>query len=348
MTARTDRDDRRHAFLGRCGWGDAEVEALPSDASFRRYYRLHRGTDRAMLMDAPPDKEDVRLYVTVARHLVSLGLSAPRIEAADEADGFVLIEDFGDATYTRLLDGGADPEPLYAMAVDVLAAMHGEPRATEVDVPPYDTPALLDEAALLADWYLPAMTGRATVPDVRAAWLDAWRIVFDAMPPARESLVLRDYHVDNLMLLDGRNGVAACGLLDFQDALIGPCAYDLVSLLEDARRDVTEELTRAMRVRYADAVPDVAGPAFDAWYTVLGAQRHAKVAGIFVRLCVRDGKPVYLPHIPRVMRLLAGALDREADRLAPVHRWFDAHLPDLSAPLPDFDPAAVRALVTAS
>ena len=145
------------------------------------------------------------------------------------------------------------------------------------------------------------------------------------------------------MRLDGREGVAACGLLDFQDAVIGPSPYDLVSLLEDARRDVPDSLAAVMQQRYADALPAVADAAFWRWYAVLGVQRHCKVAGIFVRLCARDGKPVYLPHIPRVMRLIARRLDHPD--LRPLARWTAQHLPEPEAPLPAFDPAAVRRLV---
>jgi len=345
MTA-SERAARIDAFLARAGWEAAERRALPSDASFRRYLRLRRGDGaRALLMDAPPGQEDVRPYVTVARALAAMGLSAPAILSVDEPGGFVLIEDFGDATFTRMLEAGAEPRPLYALAVDVLVHLHSAPGATQTPVPPYDEAALLQEAVLLPDWYLPALTGAPTAAAARERYLDAWRTVLRALPPVRESLVLRDYHVDNLMMLEGREGVAACGLLDFQDAVVGPCPYDLVSLLEDARRDVPAALARAMRTRYAERLPGVAGASFERWYTVLGVQRHCKVAGIFVRLCVRDGKPVYLPHIPRVMRLLARGL-RHAD-LAPVAHWFAEHLPAPETPLPDFDPATVRRLVVA-
>lgn len=330
-------------FLQRHGWGNAEIKPLASDASFRRYYRLRDDDRRALLMDAPPGKEDIHAYVTLARHLLGMGLSAPKILALDELAGLAVIEDFGEDTYTRLLDGGADPVELYELAIDVLVALHSRDDATRVDVPSYDQARLLDEAALLVDWYLPAMTGVATSAVVRQAYLDAWQSVFEATPSASATLVLRDYHVDNLMILEGRSGVARAGLLDFQDAVIGFAAYDLVSLLEDARRDVPDDLARAMRERYRAALPGLAAETLGPWYSILGAQRHAKVAGIFVRLCVRDGKAVYLPHIPRVMRLLARCL--AVPELAPVKAWFDIHMPDVTLPLPDFDPAVIRRLI---
>jgi len=327
-----ERSGERDTFRTLSGWSGAPVEALPSDASFRRYFRL--GDARTvLLMDAPPDLEDIRAYIDIARHLVKLGLSAPGIIHSDVRRGFAIIEDFGNATYTRLIEGGADPVPLYELAVDVLAHLHGQADAAAIDVPPYDETKLLEEASLLTDWYRPKLLGEATPHDVRAAYLDAWREVFRALPPGPETLVLRDYHVDNLMIVDGRDGVRRCGLLDFQDALIGHPAYDLMSLLEDARRDVPDDLAQALMARYVQACPFAAEPGFGNWFTVLAAQRHAKVAGIFVRLLVRDGKPVYLPHIPRVVRLLRRAL--EHDSLGPVKAWFERYLPELGQPLPD-------------
>jgi aminoglycoside/choline kinase family phosphotransferase len=326
------RSRARTAFLAGAGWGEAAIEALPADASFRRYFRLSRAGDSRLLMDAPPAHENVRPYLRVAEHLLALGLSAPRVDHRDLAEGFLLIEDFGDDTFTRLLAAGAEERPLYEAAVEVLIALHQAPGAAAIELPRYDAGPLLEEAALLTDWYLPAKRGRPCPAATRVAYLEAWRAVFDALPPAQTSLVLRDFHVDNLMRLAGREGAAACGLLDFQDALIGPCAYDLMSLLEDARRDIAPSLAEAMLARYFAAFPALDRDGFMAWYGVLAAQRHAKVAGIFVRLKQRDGKAVYLQHIPRVVRLLAGHL--EEPPLAALRHWMDRHLPDLLQPLP--------------
>lgn len=325
--ALSGREAARRDFLEANGLGRREMTALPGDASFRRYFRLS-GEPSFMLMDAPPPTEDVCPYIAVAAHLRTLGFSAPEIVASDPAEGFCVIEDFGDATYTRLLARGHDERSLYELAIDVLAALHGEPGATAIDLPAYDETRLLDEAVLLPDWYLPRMTGSPVSADVRESYLDAWRTVLRKLPPASETLVLRDYHVDNLMLLNGRSGIAACGLLDFQDALIGHPAYDLMSLLEDARRDVTDDLRGLLLARYLAARPETASVTFRTWYTVLSAQRHAKVAGIFARLDVRDGKPVYLPHIPRVLSLFERALAHPA--LAAVAHWTDMHMPRVS------------------
>jgi aminoglycoside/choline kinase family phosphotransferase len=321
-------DDRRHAiaaFLNKAGWADVPVRLLAGDASFRKYYRLSAGARRSVLMDAPPPKEDVRPFVAIATHLAKMGFSAPRILASDVKAGLLLIEDFGDDTYTRKLAAGADETALYALAIDTLVALHRHDEASTVSVPPYDDERLIIEATLLTDWFLPAIQGRELPADIREDYVARWRGVFAPVRAVPTTLVLRDYHVDNLMLLPGRSGVAACGLLDFQDALIGPTAYDLVSLLEDARRDIAPALASAMFDRYAAAFPGLDRDALKAAYAVLGAQRNAKIIGIFTRLLRRDGKPQYLKHIPRVWRLLEGDLAHPA--LAPVREWFDKHVP---------------------
>lgn len=322
-----DRAARIAAFLTEAGWGGAERRPLAGDASFRRYERLTREGERAVLMDAPPPHEDVAAFQAVAELLVDLGLSAPRVYAADVAAGLALIEDLGDTSFTRALAGGAAEGRLYRLATDMLISLHRrwpEP-APGAPLPPYDETRFLDEALLLTDWYVPAVSGRPIPAEARAAYAEAWRRVLPAAERLPQTLVLRDFHVDNLMLLEDRPGVAACGLLDFQDAVIGPCAYDLVSLLEDARRDVPAALAEDMLARYLDAFPALEPEAFRAGYAVMGAQRNAKIVGIFTRLAHRDGKDGYLRHIPRVWRLLEGDLAHAA--LGPVRAWFDEWLP---------------------
>ncbi len=322
----TEREAQIAAFLSACGWADAQRFPLIADASFRRYCRLARNGTTTMLMDAPPPQEDVRPYIAVARHLRGLDFSAPEIFAAEEGTGLLLLEDFGDGTFTRLLARGDSETALYEMAVDVLIALHRRfSAATAAWLPPYDDTRLLNEAALLVDWYLPAITGQPTTPALREEYLDLWRALFPVARAVPSSLVLRDYHVDNLMRIDGRTGLAACGLLDFQDAVLGPITYDLVSLLEDSRRDIAPDLAAAMRTRYRAAFPALDAAAFDASINVLGAQRHCKVIGIFTRLCRRDGKPRYLAHIPRLWRLLEGNFKHPV--LQPVAAWLDRHVP---------------------
>jgi len=322
----TDRAATLDRFLAAQGWGDAKRDPLAGDASFRRYIRLRRGGETAMLMDAPPPREDVRPFLRIARLLARLGLSAPRVLAADEAAGLLLLEDLGDETYTRALVAGGDERALYTLATDLLIDLHRRfDRAMADGVPPYDDRKLLDEAALLVDWYLPAIRGEATSPGLRAEYLDRWQETFAIARSIADTLVLRDYHVDNLMLLDGRDGIAACGLLDFQDAVIGPISYDLVSLLEDARRDVPQDLAAMMIARYCDAFPGLDRDGFLASYAVMGAQRSAKIVGIFTRLDRRDGKPIYLKHIPRVWQWLESDLAHPV--LFDLRTWFDREIP---------------------
>lgn len=323
------RDAAITGFLAAAGWDGVAPAPLAADASFRRYFRLVDGDRRAVLMDAPPPHEDVRPYVAVAGMLRGYGLSAPAVYAEDRELGALLIEDFGDDTYTRLLARGADEAALYALAVDTLVALQravmrdgGAPPA----LPPYDVAALLREAALLVDWYAPAVLGAELPGELRDEYRDLWRAVLPlAALEAPPTLVLRDYHVDNLMLLAGREGVRGCGLLDFQDALAGPASYDLVSLLEDARRDVPAALRAAMTERYLAAFPALDRGAFRRAAAILAAQRNAKIIGIFARLWRRDGKPQYLRHIPRVWRLLEADLQEPA--LHRVAAWLDRHLP---------------------
>ena len=321
------------AFLDRAGWGAARRWRLAGDASFRHYDRVELDGRRAVLMDAPPPREDVRPFVAIARHLTSLGYAAPALLAVDEALGLLLLEDLGDDTYTRRLAEGDDEEALYALAIDLLADLHRRPEALACRPPPYDDERLLAEAALLTDWYLPAITGKDTDPAARADYLALWRQAFTVARRVPDTLVLRDFHVDNLMLLP-RPGLAACGLLDFQDAVAGPLTYDPMSLLEDARRDIDPALVARMTRRYLAAMPGLDPDSFAASWAVLAAQRHAKVIGIFTRLCRRDGKPLYLVHIPRVWRLLEAALAHPD--LAALKHWFDRVLPapDRGVPSP--------------
>ena len=318
-----DRAPLINEFLERSGWGGAARGALAGDASFRRYERLERGGHRAVLMDAPPDHEDVRPFVFVARHLKRLGLSAPEVLASDEEAGLVLLEDLGDDSYTRLLEGGGegDQRLIYQAAVDLLAHLHRQPLPD--GLPPYDDRLLLEEAELLTDWYLPARQDPPS-PQVKAEYRALWLGLFATARAGPEVMVLRDYHADNLMWLPRRGGLARVGILDFQDAVRGPAAYDLVSLLEDARRDVSPAFAEAMIRRYLAAAGLEPEP-FRTAYAILGAQRNAKIVGIFTRLWKRDGKPAYLDLIPRVWGLLERDVAHPA--LAPMKAWLDRHIP---------------------
>lgn len=323
----TDRNDQITDFLVAAGWGGASRAVLAADASFRRYDRILSDDRRAVLMDAPPDKEDVQPFLMLARHLVGLGYSAPRVLAEELGAGLLLLEDLGDATFTRLLTAGEDESALYLMATDLLIDLHRRPvdRAVPIGCPDYDDARLLDEASLLPDWYVPQILGEPVSAAARADYLDIWKRAFVGARAVPNSLVLRDYHVDNLMRVAGREGIAACGLLDFQDAVRGPVTYDLVSLIEDARRDVSPDVTERVKEYYLAAFPTLDREDFARSLAILGAQRHAKVIGIFTRLCVRDGKAEYLGHIPRLWRLLEAACDHPS--LFDMRAWLDHYIP---------------------
>ena len=300
------------AFLDQAGWGGAELSPLAGDASFRRYFRVRRGAGCAVLMDAPPPHEDPRPFLDVGSWLGERGFGAPRVIASDLSQGLVLLEDFGDRRMRETAD--AEPErttALYEAAVDVLVDLHKHPAGP---LQPYDRAALHREAALLVEWYCPAVELKVDAEGYPAAWD---RVFEHALTPEPVT-VLRDYHAENLMLVEG-----GLGLLDFQDALAGHPAYDLVSLLQDARRDVDPNLEELMLHRYQAATG--AGDAFLRGYHVLGAQRNAKIVGIFTRLWKRDGKERYAALCPRVWAYLQRDLAQSV--LAPVAEWFDANIP---------------------
>ncbi|MBI1402752.1 MAG: phosphotransferase [Porphyrobacter sp.] len=307
-------------FVARAGWSGARVEPLPGDASFRRYFRLLRGSgESAMLMHAPPPHEDPAPFLDVAQWLGDNAMRAPAILAAEPQAGWVLTEDFGNDRMRDWLEAHPQAErEAYEAAVEALVALHRLPPGPFA---PYDMATYLREAALLTEWYCPAQGLDVDAKGYAAAWEEVLAPLIARQSPG--VTVLRDYHAENIMLLGGRPG-APQGLIDFQDALVGHPAYDLVSLLQDARRDVVEDLETAMLLHYAHHAGR-ADEDFLADYARLGAQRNAKIVGIFTRLNVRDGKPRYLAMIPRVWAALERDLAHPA--LAPVARWFDANIP---------------------
>jgi N-acetylmuramate 1-kinase len=303
-------------FLAANGWGGAEISPLAGDASFRRYFRVVEGDRTAVLMDAPPEHEDIGPFLHVARHLIARGFSAPHPLAEDRDGGLLLLDDFGDRLVGPLLRREpALEDGIYRDAVALLAELAQV--ADPGEFAPYDRAVFQREVALLPDWYAPALGLEVD----RDAFVAAWDEVLDAVDnPANPVLVLRDYHADNIMLLN-RPGLQRLGLLDFQDALAGHAAYDLVSLLQDARRDVSPALEAAMLDHYAV----LAGGIDRAAYEILGAQRNTKILGIFTRLWKRDGKPNYVRMHPRIWSYLERNLAHPA--LGPVARWYAENVP---------------------
>jgi aminoglycoside/choline kinase family phosphotransferase len=307
------------SFLAAHGWAGATIAPLAGDASFRRYFRVVDGARSAVLMDAPPPQEDVRPFIGVAEWLHSVGLSAPEILARDVDHGLLLLGDFGDWRLREMLDSDPSRErELYELATDVLVHLH---KHRPMDgLPVHGLPQWLEELSLFTDWYCPALDVSVDVAGYRAAWTEVLEpVANDGLGPVT---VLRDYHAENVMLVRGRGGVRHFGLLDFQDALVGHPAYDLASVLEDARRDVPPDIERAMIDRYIAATGSA--EAFERAYWVLAAQRNTRILGVFTRLWKRDNKPHYTAFQPRMWGLLERDLARPG--LEPVKLWFDENV----------------------
>jgi N-acetylmuramate 1-kinase len=340
-------------FLTKAGLGDARRRRMAGDASIRSYARLIRDDGVFILMNMPkrPDgpaiydgksysaavhlAEDVKPFVAIANGLRRRGFSAPTIHHADLEAGFLVTEDFGTETFVA----GDPPAPIadrYEAATDMLAALHRHnlpptlPLAPHVDypIPVFDIDAWLVEIGLMLDWYLPDRGAPAT-DALRTEFIAMWREILQKPAAAAKTWVLRDFHSPNLIWLGDREGTARVGVIDFQDAVLGPAAYDLVSLLQDARIDVPEmlELTlfsryiKARRAAQADFDPAV----FAALYAIMSAQRNTRLLGTFARLNRRDGKPQYLKHQPRIWTYLSRSLAHP--ELAPVQAWYAAHVP---------------------
>jgi N-acetylmuramate 1-kinase len=306
-------------FLAASGWAGAEILPLAGDASFRRYFRVVHGDRSAVLMDAPPPHENPQPFIAVAEWLISRGLTAPEILARDLDKGLLLLGDLGNARLRETLDSDPTRErELYALATDLLVHLHRHPPMP--GLPVHGVEQWLEELKLFTDWYCPAVGADVDV----GAYQAAWRAVLE--PVATDGLgpvtVLRDYHAENIMLVDGRDGIAHFGLLDFQDALAGHPAYDLASVLEDARRDVSPGTERAMIDRYVAATGQ--GAALERAYWALAAQRNTRILGVFTRLWKRDDKPGYRRFQPRMWGLLER--DLAQPHLKPVRDWFDTNI----------------------
>ena len=347
------RNDAIKGFLSGTRWRSAERRFLEGDASFRRYETLHMGAEAAILMDMParPDgppvkdgkpysaiahlAEDIRAVIVVNAVLVERGYSAPRSEAHDLAQGFAVMEDLGRSVFGRMMLAGEDMREPMSTAVAVLADMARQdwPEKVPLDgsfyrVPPYDVEAQLIEVDLLPSWFWPHVTGGDIPAGQRAEFEALWQELLPLTQPEHPVWVLRDYHSPNLLWLPERSGLKRVGIIDTQDCLLGHPAYDLASMLQDARVDVGFGFADELYAHYCQfraREPGFDRAGFDLAYCVLGAQRATKILGIFARLSKRDGKHGYLRHIPRVSRYLERNLAHP--RLARLKSWFDRHLP---------------------
>jgi aminoglycoside/choline kinase family phosphotransferase len=343
-----DREQLKDQFLDSIGWNDAIREHLSGDASFRSYERVRMLTpattseslpesvepfstellEFAVLMDAPPPEEDIKPFISIAKMLQKRGLNAPLIYGADEDNGLILLQDFGDNRYNRILNdnativGDENAKKIYTYAIDVLLQLHGH--AIDDALPAYNDALYKKELTLLTSWYMPLM-GTETTTTIEGEFLSLWTNILKQIDTLPSTIVLRDYHADNLMWLDDKQGISQVGLLDFQDAVLGSPAYDMVSLLEDARRDVSIEFAEEMITYYLANAARIDENNFRTSYAILGAQRNIKILGIFARLCERDDKSDYLDFIPRVWKYLEHDLSHPA--LKPIKRFMDTHFP---------------------
>jgi len=357
----SDREQLRLDFLRGAGLSGAARAPLPGDASTRRYERLTTADGATlMLMDQAPAAESppadpawtseqrhaagwnavarlsagrIEAFAAVAAHLKSLGLSAPEIPSLDAANGLAVLEDFGDDLFARVIAEGADETPLYLAAIEALATLHdaGNPpgvlRGPGDDWPllTYDETALQGGADLFVEW-APRLDDRMIFDDAAVAdWREAWAPVVASGAAGACVIAHRDYHAENLIWLPQRNGPARVGMIDFQDAVRAHPSWDLHSLLQDARRDVSPNLEAEALDRYFGLRPHIDRAAFMADYAGLAALNQARIIGIFARLIARDGKPRYRQFLPRMWRHLNANLEQPA--LAPVARWFDRHVP---------------------
>lgn len=326
------------AFLARHGYAAASRLPLPQDAGHRRYTRLAGGPRPALLMDCAEagrvgltPAQDILPFIGLAQHISGAGLSAPLILAEEVPDGLLLVEDFGADTHATLLDAGADPLPLYLEAAETLAALHRTPPPP--GLPLWEAGRMAATAAdTFLGWWWPAALGAAPPEDIRAEFQAAMRAMLAPFAGAG-GFVHRDYFPANLIRLPGRAGPRRTGILDFQDAGLGHPAYDLVSLLEDARRDVAPAVREAALARYLALRPELRPEDFHAALAAMAAQRHLRVAALWVRLARRDGKPAYLAHGPRCWALLARALQHPAT--APLAAFLDRHVPAAQRRNPD-------------
>ncbi|HKX65209.1 MAG TPA: phosphotransferase [Rhizomicrobium sp.] len=356
----SDRQRAMREFLARAGWGGANISPLPGDASTRRYARLAMDGRNAMLMDQPQDAEgacappgaseaarqalgynavarlagaDCARFAAAAAWLRSHGLAAPDIYDADHEQGFVILEDLGDTLFAEVLAGGGDEKQLYEHAVEVLARIHANdaPASLSAGKPlfDYDQAALVAETDLLTEWFLPLALSREASGEDVAEHRALWRAALAGIGQSRRVFVHRDYHAENLLWLPERQGLARVGLIDFQDAVAGSAAYDLISLIEDARRDVNPELAEAATIHYLAAMRAQDTPVDEAAFrhemAVMAAQRNAKIVGIFARLYRRDGRPRYLAFLPRVWNYLERDLTHPA--LGALRAWYDRVIP---------------------
>ena len=340
------RADTREAFLQRTGWGGATRDAVGEDCAFRRYIRLHRGDRTAILMETVPDGHSIATpghslsdFIRIGATLRDAGLHTPEVFHADPLEGYLLLEDFGDLSFKKAIAAGHDRAALYGLATDVLVKLRD---LGPVALPFYKSSHVHEGRRRIIDWYFPALFGVSNLDGLAEEYLAVWDEIERGLPPCPQGFLHIDYHVENLMLIEGEQGLARCGILDFQGAMRGPLPYDLANLLEDARLDIPPELRAAMLERYAAGLDAAGRESLMNWYRVLATQFHCRVAGQFIRIALLSGKDRYLQYLPRVTAYLRDGIS--APVLLPLRRWFAAQGVDF-AQAPDVDIEALRPLI---
>ncbi|MBY0272894.1 MAG: phosphotransferase [Alphaproteobacteria bacterium] len=307
-----ERENLLEQFLEKHGLEEDELLPLPVDASKRRYFWF----SHTLVMDAAPPHEDTKAFENITNLLREAGLTVPKIYAADHKNGFMLLEDFGDLTYRKALEASHEEFLIYKEAINALAHLHKKMKKNKADLPSYDLDLFLERVSLFTQWSDLALSQGAK-EDFVGLWMEA----FQNQPAVPQRLILRDVMVDNLFWLPKKEGYKRCGFIDYQDARWGPVTYDLVSLLEDARRDVAPDLAQSMLKVYFSHFPKLAREDFMASYCLWGAQRSTRILGVFSRLAKRDGKPKYLEHVPRIWAYLERDLQHPS--LAGLKDWFE-------------------------
>lgn len=313
--------DPKAAFLKNAGWQDADIKFLSGDASPRKYERLNRNGDSAILM-MDPDPANLQKFLKVTNLLLEMGYSVPKPLSEDPGHEFLLLEDFGDGLFARLLEQDlSQEESLYSLAVDFLSDLRLQ--ETPTSLPFFSSSYVLDQNAVFLDWFVPRVTGAPISDKARFFFQQIWRHLLKQLEDEAEVMLLRDFHAENLVYLPDREGLTSVGILDYQDAMTGPAAYDLVSLLQDARRHVTPSISNKMVDRYISNT-GVEEQAFRRSFSILGAHRALRILGIFIRLSEQENKHRYLEFVPRMIGHLYTNL--EHSELVPLKHWIKVTL----------------------
>lgn len=326
-----ERESLRRDYLHRQGWAHAALNPVGEDCAFRRYFRLSKADGQSViLMEAVPDGSSFATpghnmldFIRISDYLRSLGLRTPQVFDADREQGYLLIEDFGDASFKKALQQGAGKAELYGLATDVLQFLSQHAKAADISLPRYYESHVHTGRRRLIDWYLPALRKQKNPEGLVEDYLVVWDSIEKSLPPGPQGFLHIDYHFENLMWLPSDQGLSRCGILDFQGAMIGPVSYDLANLLEDARVDVPFDLRDQMLARFCQGMDKAQEESFRSWYRVLATQFHCRVMGQFIRLAVRDDKSRYLQFLPRVAEYIRQGLNDPV--LMPLQAWLAEH-----------------------